>query len=791
MSEDSRGNVWICTYDRGVCQILPDGRMRRWTTTNGLGSVSTRFVFEDRESNLWIGTSGGGLARFRLRRFQSIGAESGLTERNVNSVWPSQDGGLWIGTQGKGLFRLHDGGVTNVLLPIDDATIYVQSVLNDRAGRLWLGTSRDLWRSDQGVFRTIRLDPPRRADIHALFEDSHGRIWIGGRGGAAVLDGENLRVFTTADGLPADAARCFAEDSRSVIWLSTLKGVFRWENDRFVEFQSNGQPLRNITCMKADADGALWMGSLDNGLLCRRGGRLARIGAETGLPIRAVHGIVEDAIGYFWLASNRGVVRVLAKDLRLAAEGEVPHLDCHLLDLSDGLPSVECASEQQPTCARDARGRLWFATMKGVAMIDPAGFRLNTNLPPVRIEELIYRAPVPRGVRQLVHPSTPSKEIEVRLSAPFSEPLRLPPGSRQIEIHYTALSFSAPEKVRFQTRLDGTDYSWEEQQNQRVTRYYEQPPGDYVFRVRAANNDGLWNESGASLAFTVQPFLLQTRWFRVAAFAALFGCGGFTTWGLVRRRHQREMQELERTRQHQVELAHVARVSSMGQLASSLAHELNQPLGAILRNAEAAELFLQDSSPDLDEVRAILADIRKDDQRAGEVIDRMRALMKRREVEHRRLDLNLLAGEVVALVRPDAEMRRVRLAFESNPALPPVHGDGVQLQQVMLNLLLNALDALNDHPPERRLITVSSRPAGAAVEVAVSDTGPGIPADKLPQIFEPFYTSKPNGLGMGLTISRSIVETHRGRIRAENNPAGGVTFTLTLPVAEGERGSEQ
>jgi len=237
--------------------------------------------------------------------------------------------------------------------------------------------------------------------------------------------------------------------------------------------------------------------------------------------------------------------------------------------------------------------------------------------------------------------------------------------------------------------------------------------------------------------------------------------------------------------QQRNELAHVARVSTMSQLASSLAHELNQPLGAIMRNAEAGELFLQNPSPDLDEVRAILADIRKDDQRAGAVIDRMREWMKRREVERRRLDLNLLAGEVVTLVRPDAEKRRVRLAVETDPALPPVHGDRVQLQQVLLNLLLNGMDALDDNRPARRLVTVRTRPVGATVEVTVSDTGHGISADKLLRVFEPFFSTKPNGLGMGLAISRSIIEAHGGRLWAENNEAGGATFTFTLPAAEG------
>jgi C4-dicarboxylate-specific signal transduction histidine kinase len=209
---------------------------------------------------------------------------------------------------------------------------------------------------------------------------------------------------------------------------------------------------------------------------------------------------------------------------------------------------------------------------------------------------------------------------------------------------------------------------------------------------------------------------------------------------------------------------------------------LNQPLGAILRNAEAAELFLQDPSPDLEEVRAILADIRKDDQRAGEVIDRMRVLMKRREVQHSLLDLNLLAGEVISLVRPDADSRKVRLALEPVSSLPPVRGDRVQLQQVLLNLLLNAMDAVNDSAPDGRRVTVRLLAAGTQVEVAVSDTGHAIPRDKLARVFEPFFTTKPNGLGMGLAISQTIIAAHGGRLTAENNRNGGATFRVLLPA---------
>ena len=224
----------------------------------------------------------------------------------------------------------------------------------------------------------------------------------------------------------------------------------------------------------------------------------------------------------------------------------------------------------------------------------------------------------------------------------------------------------------------------------------------------------------------------------------------------------------------------------MGQLASALAHEINQPLGAILRNAEAAELFLDNASPDLDEIRAIVADIRKDDQRAGSVIDRMRGLLKRQPLDTRALDVGELVSEVRALVRADAAARQVKLEVNVPADLPLVRGDRVHLQQVLLNLILNGMDAIDGASRDNRRISITARLAAArTVEIAVSDTGSGIPRDKVPHVFESFFTTKPSGMGMGLPISRTIIEAHGGRIWAENNNnGGGATFRFTLPLAE-------
>jgi PAS domain S-box-containing protein len=249
----------------------------------------------------------------------------------------------------------------------------------------------------------------------------------------------------------------------------------------------------------------------------------------------------------------------------------------------------------------------------------------------------------------------------------------------------------------------------------------------------------------------------------------------------ITRRKEAE-QETQRLRQ---EIAHVDRVSMMGQLSSALAHEINQPLGAILRNAEAGELLMQDKSPDLDEIRAILADIRKDDQRAGNVIDRMRGLLKRHTLDKRPVDVGELVGEVAALVRSDAAARHIKLELVVADNLPPVFGDAVHLQQVLLNLIVNGMDALDEAKMGDRRVDVSAALDGPkTVEIAVSDSGQGVPADKLTRIFDSFFTTKANGMGMGLSISRTIIQAHNGRLWAENRNEGGASFRFTLPILE-------
>ncbi len=273
------------------------------------------------------------------------------------------------------------------------------------------------------------------------------------------------------------------------------------------------------------------------------------------------------------------------------------------------------------------------------------------------------------------------------------------------------------------------------------------------------------------------------RWFAMAVVPLdAAGGGAVISYTDISERKRAEM-EAEQSRQ---ELAHVSRVSTMGALAASLAHELNQPLAGILANAQAARRFLDGRRPVMDELREILDDIIADDKRAGEVIRRLRDLLQKGEAERLPIDVNSLIRDVVKLVNNDAVIRNVTVRIEPAPISPIVTGDRVQLQQVVLNLLLNALDALAGSVTRERTVVVrTERRDTRTVRVSVEDSGPGLSAEADTWLFQPFHTTKATGMGMGLSISRTIIEAHEGRIGAANNAKGGATFHFVLPLARG------
>jgi C4-dicarboxylate-specific signal transduction histidine kinase len=234
------------------------------------------------------------------------------------------------------------------------------------------------------------------------------------------------------------------------------------------------------------------------------------------------------------------------------------------------------------------------------------------------------------------------------------------------------------------------------------------------------------------------------------------------------------------------ELAHVNRFATAGELTASISHELNQPLGAILSNAESLELMLKSQTPDIDEARQIASEIRRDDERASEVIRRLRSLLKKAPFDSRNADLNDIVGETVTFLSALALGRSVELRTALDPEPLTIKGDRIQLQQVILNLIVNAIDAMSELPPAERLITIRTARDRERAEVSIADRGPGIPPDKLQDIFQPFFSTKARGMGMGLSIARTIVEAHGGRLFAENLARGGALLRVELPMVRSD-----
>ena len=282
-------------------------------------------------------------------------------------------------------------------------------------------------------------------------------------------------------------------------------------------------------------------------------------------------------------------------------------------------------------------------------------------------------------------------------------------------------------------------------------------------------------------------FREPTAWERYSWQIAFIGAIILIQAGLISillQEHRRRQRAEVQARQRMAELAHVNRFSTAGELTASIAHEINQPLGSILTNAETADAILDSTSPDIAELKDIVKDILQDDRRASEVIRRMRSLLKKAPFEQKNLDLNEVVRDTVEFLSSLAVGRKVELLSLIRPDALPILGDGVQLQQVILNLLVNGIEAMKDTGSEERTISIRTSRVENFAELSVSDRGPGIPEDKLKGVFEPFYTSKAGGMGMGLSIARTIIEAHHGLIWANNRDHGGASFRISIPLSD-------
>lgn len=513
--EDSDGNLWVGTW-RGLSRIQ-DGKVSSLKRESGFPNEIVESLFEDKEGSLWIGLRGGGLARLKEGKFSVYTTKQGLGDNFAKCVLEGRDGAIWIGTDGGGLSRYKDGQFKNY--PRTERGIAVRSVRSlaeDAEGNIWAGSAQParVCVVKNGMIEIVfsKKEIPIETSVRVLFFDREGNLWIGGDGEGLCRYAKGvMKVFTAADGLAGLPVRTVMQDRAGTIWVGTNDGLCRFADGKFTTFTTaNGLAHNAVYAILQDAEGDLWLGT-QGGLSRYRDGSFHAYTARDGLFQNLIFSVFEDGENNLWMSSNHGVFTIHKRELDAFDRGKAKTLRCTVYGIADGMTTSQCQGGSQPAGWKARSGRLWFPTTRGVATILPGKVKRNNRPPPVLIEKVMAQN------QELTLTQTPV----------------LDSGLRGFSFHYTALSFLAPEKVRFKYRLDGVDRDWVEADGRRVAYYNEIPHGHHVFRVIACNNDGVWNHQGASFAFTLPPHFYETIWFYALCAAALaLGAWRFHRWQL-------------------------------------------------------------------------------------------------------------------------------------------------------------------------------------------------------------------------------------------------------------------
>lgn len=570
--EDREGSLWIGTDGGGLTRFRA-GRFSVYSKKDGLSDDSVIALAEDREGSLWIGTFSGGLNRLANTRVTVHAAREGLAGDAVMAVLAAKDGGVWAASWRRGLNRLANGELSIFTkrdgLPSDGIT----TLLEDSEGGLWLGAYEGLWRFHRGVFTPQPLLPDGgRALVAGLMFDQAGGLWVTSDVGVfRRRDNGELHRYTTADGLANNRCYGVAEDKNNIVWVATAGGLSRFEAGKFTSITTeHGLSSNLVHALYPDEDGTLWIGTKGGGLNRLRDGVITAYTIREGLFDNTVYWILDDGQGRLWMTCNKGVFSVTKRELDDVADGRMERLNPVAYGMDDGMRSREC-NGGHPGGQRTKDGRLWFPTLEGVAVIDPVYSYENKIPPPVVIERVVADGEV----------------IEASGSRRMCEAgpcLSLRPGIEKLEIDYTGLSLVAPRRVKFKYRLEGFDRGWSDVGGRRTAYYTNLPPGDYVFRVAAANNDGVWNEAGASLAIRLEPLFHQTWPFKgILAVAFLIaGYGAYRLRILRLKARERSLTKLvrERTRELAAEQAR-AETLLLNVLPAPVAERLKREPGVI------------------------------------------------------------------------------------------------------------------------------------------------------------------------------------------------------------------
>ena len=519
--EDEQGNLVVGTLGnpagQGIFWFDAEGKSTQISREQGLSSDEILSLTMDREGNLWVGTDGGGLNRVKRQAFDVLEASKGKT---VQSVCADGQGGLWISYHGSTLHHWKEGAVREFDSADGLENCIVEAVFMDQDHQLRVGTVAGglLGMRDNGFFPEPGFQSISH-EVWAIHQDRKGRLWVGTQR-TVWLTRMNEHVWkslTMANGLSANVVRAIADDAEGNLWVGTEGGGLNCLRDGKITVfhKKDGLPSDDISSLYVDDEGVLWIGTSGSGLGRFYKGKWTRYTtSKGGLISNHIDYLIEDGQGFLWIGSNFGLMRVPKKELNDFAQGLTTTISCRSYGTTEGLPTSECTGGSQPAACRTQDGRLWFPTIKGLVSVNPAELKPNTNPPPVVIESVLIGD-------QLQNTND--------FRAKLPDTVIIPPGTEHLEIRYTSLNLADPDsnKARFKYRMEEENEpptAWTDAANNaRVVPFRKLSPGKYRFQVTACNEDGVWNEQGATLDLLVQPLFWQTKWFRGAMAFCLLG----------------------------------------------------------------------------------------------------------------------------------------------------------------------------------------------------------------------------------------------------------------------------
>jgi signal transduction histidine kinase/ligand-binding sensor domain-containing protein/CheY-like chemotaxis protein len=803
--EDAPGIFWVGTFGGGLNRFdSRTGKFSRHTPNSvlpdSLSDSRIPALFKDEQGTLWIGTFGAGVDTYnplnsQFTLYQNIPDEpQSISHNEVWSVRQDQSGAIWIATL-NGLDKLnpktgtfthyhHDPENPNSL---NDNRI--QALHIDDEGILWLGTYRGgLNRFDPATeqFTHYTHDPDNPAslsfnEIAGIAEDRFGNLWIATFGGGLNHFDRKTEKFTpylhdpeNPYSLSSNLVLSVFLTPANVVWVGTKSGLSRFDNqtEQFINYLDHFQG-QSVRMVHESEDGFLWVAA--SGGLKRfhpEKGIISAYTQKNGLASDNVYGILEDAQGNLWLSTTKGISKF--------------NPNTEVIQNFYSESGLQKKDFVRGSAYQTSEGQMFFGGRDGLNVFYPEAIRINDYVPPVMITDFqLANKPVPIGGDSVLQKSI----LE-------TDQLVLSYLDNIFSFEFAALNYRAPEKNRYKYRMEGFEEQWNEvDSTRRFATYTNLDPGEYVFKVIASNNDGVWNEEGASINITITPPWWETVWFRGAMVVLIVGLvyGGFRyrVRNVERQKDQLEIQVAERTQELQ-EAKEDAEISNRAKtiFLANMSHELRTPLNAILG---FTRLIARDPDATAQQQERLKIINRSGEHlldMVGDILSLSRIEAGRVELDEEPLDPRRMLEDIGRIFQSRAEGKGLRLSLDLADDLPPyLLGDAGKLRQILINLLDNAIKFTQQGEVWLRARTgaMEGNPDRVMLQLQVEDSGPGIPQDDLDQIFDTFvrFENAPHtqrGAGLGLSISKSLVEMMGGEIAVESEVGQGSLFKVNIPM---------